>query len=489
VAEDTEVSDTEVVLLPVPDSVSAAGLESGVNSGGTAAIEPGNFLDTAVPPTTTDAEHPTSSVVDVATSAGVDAAAVESSSTNRGGNISTTVRGSGRGKSASFPYVKPAGALRGRKSSSSGRELAAQNMSSATVQPACTAPDTAEFNSPHPPPRCRVQTRHNSAIRIHSADSAANSSVPCEPSTYGTSSNSNTVTARRRRVNSDAQGTRNADITDFSNSVGSVIQTAALSSSTKPAGNEPNNDGKSAAGKRRGRGRAKTATVNSEAEPCNTANVVIQSDSTAAVVQPAALQNQSLVASGEASDVVVTRRNRSKTVVPKTGNVTTRAAVSNKTSDGEAIVRKVAGGRSRLNEAEAGAHVGARKPGRPRSCGPRIPTTAAARRKRNVGDGNPPNVVPAEPSSEQTRSVDNAVELISDSSAASPLRPVTTWLSGPRTDIFGQGPHQLSPSAVNSVAGTSTVDGTVAVQSEAVANTSAPTVAPRCAFSLFPVQN
>ena len=83
---------------------------------------------------------------------------------------------------------------------------------------------------------------------------------------------------------------------------------------------------------------------------------------------------------------------------------------------------------------------------RPRSSSVQV----AARGRRRKGSGSPTKVVqsPTATTTTSTTSFDATDNFPSTSaSPTSPRRPVTTWLSGRRTDIFGQYSPQSSPSA------------------------------------------
>ena len=188
-------------------------------------------------------------------------------------------------------------------------------------------------------------------------------------------------------------------------------------------------------------------------------------NSTEDVLQSAVLSDSSQAAGGT---VKSGSRRRTKSVeafsIKKTLGV--------RQTGSKIVPRRSRGPRRSLVAADVDA-VDVTKPAQHRSNVPRIPVTASAGRRKNYSI--PANVV----RSPTSLSVNAASP---STSPSSPHRPVTTWLSGPRTDIFRQHPLQSTASVVRAVNGAISlsakmddVDDEISFKLPVSANSSKPT--------------
>jgi len=543
--DDTEPLSDEVLLLSVSDSVNTDAPDTGSHR--PLASEPNNGSPVVMPPSAADGQCSTSFMVDVPESGAVAAAVSDSSSTHQvskrrnasavaarrcaAGHTEPTAMRPRQNSSRSTGRKSSVTRSRGRANSCQGTAATSRAVPSA-VAPATSSPSSdveltaAEFRSPpRPPSRGRGQARWRSNVRAVSADAAAQSSLPSDTTSSGESTVKRTHQNRRGKSVRQA-GARIAAVAhqqhDDSDVVGagdilqsavphdpaektrrnrrskSAAPNAVVGGSNASPALQPNVVGSDAtlqsavlrdpAEKTRRNGRSKSAAPNAVVGGSR----YRRSKSTVAAAQTsvgegdATSANQHDVTSVVASDAArqsavvsdPSQGNRESEAVGKGRRRRTKsaaaAAVTEKTRagavDGEVILRGGGGGRPRRQTAGGSGSV---VPSRRRSC------------------TGPPNAAHVQADSSATRSnVNGAVPPTASATSPDLSRSVTTYLSGTRTDIFGQ--HLPQPTASpardacsDSLMGTQTVDTRPTARPAASASNSASTATTRWALLFF----
>ena len=327
--------------------------------------------------------------------------------------------------------------------------------------------------------RPRRHKRNKSAalagdVGRNSVEDSIQSAAPERPEAAGIRELQVAKPEQRKRNKSAAQ--TNDAVRVLPADVSSVISTNSAQDSVQPA--VPTEVFEAAASdepqvvKRRRRRQSKSAAQNGDSAALSRDSVgnVIPLNSTAeASVQPAVLSD---AADGSGHQVVKAQRYKhSRSAATASSKKTSREQLV----DGKAVSRR--GRRTLQGEITAGAGgTVVPKPARHRSCGPRIPAVASAGRKRRYSV--PANGVQSPATS---RNANNFFSLLAANSTSPSHHPVTTYLSGPRTDIFQQyPPHQSAASRNSSLSPVRYVsDDEVLFRLPVPANTSTPDKAAR----------
>ena len=407
-------------------------------------------------------------------------------------------------------------AVRGRKSAANRKSVVVDGHGtvsgstsgvSQTSVPAAAVPvpqsslddNRAQFKSPRALPRGRQRTRHDVTARANSADNSLRSVASSELAS-GTESRTEKSRSRRRAKSAAQDGAvggvtahrDNVDTLVSLNSADNLVQSVVHSYPLQPAGSSQSEV------KTRRRRRTKSATldgvVENDVAATHRDNVGNLSPSNSAEnsAQSHVRSRQSRQAGSSQHDVVPRRRRRTLSAAPSdTGTAadnvvqlnsaqnTVHSAVrfspshsgsnepelvktqNRRRSKSLASTEQTSGGRqtdgtvrvvsrrarsSRQTPSAADADGDVPHSARRRSEGTRIFQSAGKRRNyKNMQSPSTTRVAAAV-------TEDDSVAITGETSPTSPQRPVTTWLSGPRTDIFRHCPQQSSPSAAEAVA-------------------------------------
>ena len=355
----------------------------------------------------------------------------------------------------------------------------------------------AQFKSPQARARGRPRTRQDVTARANSVDNSLRS-LPSDSSELASGTEKRTEKSRgRRRAKSAAQDGavgsvtahhNNVDTLVSSNSVDDLIQSAVHSYPLQPA----STSNSQSEVKARRRKRTKSATLDGVVE--NDVGNLSSSNSAENSAQSYALSHQSGQAGSSQHNVIPRRHRRTISAAQSdAGNNTAAVAADNvallnsaqntvqsavrfgpphsgsnepepvktqnrRRSKSVAFTEQSSGGsqidgmvrgvsrrarssRQNINTADGDVPHSAER----RSEGPRIFQSAGRRRNYNRMQSPSATRVAA------ALTEDDSVAITGATSPTSPQRPVTTYLSGPRTDIFRHCPQQSSPSAAEAL--------------------------------------